>query len=366
MQLNHINVIDRHERPNVINKVLLRSFFINDGAMQDPYQISSVNIFYRPVGSSPSSVLNSDNLVAESKAGDAKMCFQPSSTGIVFEDTGNPAPQFAVSTYTGQLAPFPIYDEMTGEVTEWEHSQPCSGVSGIYRIGEGEYGLVLDGILNGELSGVSDEFTEEALGIYGNIHNTASAATTYTDIWTVKLTKNSPWTTVINNFELFTDTFYTLTEPPIISTNHKLMNSRIKLGSKIQLKVVVDLTLQNRNIDSSLKNIFKNMALHNAKFKIMKVDQQADSFPSRVTILDFGGSAPYGAVDPGTGLPEMIEPSIDVTSDNTLLLFFDTELSLRDFPPKDLATPVGTYSVEVEYDLLRETIRSPLMFFMID
>ena len=48
MQLNSIRVIDRHQRPNVLNKVLLRSFFINDGAMQDPYQVSSVNVFSIP------------------------------------------------------------------------------------------------------------------------------------------------------------------------------------------------------------------------------------------------------------------------------------------------------------------------------
>ena len=185
-------------------------------------------------------------------------------------------------------------------------------------------------------------------GFWGNMKNTASAATTYIDVWTVKLTANSPWTTIINSFELFTDTFYTITEPPLLSTQHKLMNTNVILGSIVQLKVGVDITLQNRSIDSSIKNLFKNAAIIDPKFKVMKVDQQAASYPSRVTVLDW----------------EWIQ-DVDVTSDNTLILNFDTVYTLDTTAPSDLATPVGTYALQVEYKILRETIRSPLMFFTV-
>jgi hypothetical protein len=345
MQLNNIRVIDRHQRPNVLNKVLLRSFFINDGAMQDPYQVSSVNIYALPIGTSPSSVLNSDNLISVNSAAESKMGFQPSSDGIVLDASGYPTPQFSPAKYTGALADFPGIDEFG--YLEWADSQPCSGVSGVYRISEGEYGVILDGIIN--LSGVSMVLGLDPPDIYGNLANTASAATTYIDVWTVKLTQNSPWTTIINPFELFTDTFYTVTEPPLLSTQHKLMNSRVKLGSKIQLKVALDITVQNRNIDSSIKNLFKSAAIINPTFKVMKVDQQADSYPSRVTVIDFDDLQ-----------------DVDVTADNTLILLFDTKAELQTSPPSDLATPVGTYAVEVEYSLLRETIRSPLMYFTVE
>ena len=345
MQLNNIRVIDRHQRPNVLNKVLLRSFFINDGAMQDPYQVSSVNIFAVPLGSSPSSVLSGD-LVSNNSAVDSLMCFQTSSEGVVRDEEGL-SPEFIVSSYTGALAPYP------GEVDDfgfdgWLQSQPCSGVSGIYRIDDGEYGIVLDGILGGSLSSVTQADNATADGIWGNMKNTASAATTYIDVWTVKLTENSPWTSIINRFELFTDTFYTVTEPPLLSTQHKLMNRTIRLGSNVQVKVGIDITLQNRSIDNSIKNLFKNAALINPKFKVMKVDQQATSYPSRVTVLDWN--------DP---------QDVDVTSDNTLILQFDTVSLLDKDAPDDLSTPVGTYAVEVEYKLLKETIRSPLMYFTV-
>ncbi len=36
MQLNGVTVVDRHNRPTVIQKVDLRAFFINDGEYYDP------------------------------------------------------------------------------------------------------------------------------------------------------------------------------------------------------------------------------------------------------------------------------------------------------------------------------------------
>ena len=347
MQLNNIRVIDRHQRPNVLNKVLLRSFFINDGAMQDPYQVSSVNVFAVPYGTSPSSVLGNDHLITNNSAGDSEMCFQSSGDGIVLGDKGI-APEFALSAYTGSLAPLPGNLDDYG-YDGWVNSQPCSGVSGIYRIDEGEFGVVLDGLLGGSLSSVNQTDGAVSDGVWGNMVNTASAATTYIDVWTVKLTANSPWTTIINNFELFTDTFYTVTEPPLLSTHHKLMNSNVVLGSVVQLKVGIDITLQNRGIDSSIKNLFKDAAIMNPKFKVMKVDQQATSYPSRVTVVGWDDTQ-----------------DVDVTSDNTLILNFNTnEILTGDETSDDLATPVGTYAVQVEYKLLRETIRSPLMYFTV-
>ncbi len=42
MQLNGTAVVDRHNRPTVIQKVALRAFFINDGEYYDPNDISGV------------------------------------------------------------------------------------------------------------------------------------------------------------------------------------------------------------------------------------------------------------------------------------------------------------------------------------
>ena len=45
MEVNGTPVVDRGNRPNVSQRVGLRTFFINDGAYVDPYEISSVKLF---------------------------------------------------------------------------------------------------------------------------------------------------------------------------------------------------------------------------------------------------------------------------------------------------------------------------------
>ena len=216
MQLgpNNITVVDRHQRPNVLNKVLLRTFFINDGQLQDPYQLSSVSVFSLPLGTSPSGFLNSNSLVDNTKTSEAKMVFQPSGDGVVLDDAGTISLQYALSSYTGALGRFPD-ESATPDQTDLA-GHPCSGVSGVYRIGTGEYGVVLDGLIGRGLSGVNNVTTTDP-GIYGNIKNTASAATTYIDIWTVKITNNSFWKTYINYFELYEGSFFTTTQPLLLT-----------------------------------------------------------------------------------------------------------------------------------------------------
>ena len=48
VQVNNTQVVvDRGNRPNVSQRVGLRTYFINDGAYVDPYEISSVQLFTR-------------------------------------------------------------------------------------------------------------------------------------------------------------------------------------------------------------------------------------------------------------------------------------------------------------------------------
>ena len=68
MQLNGNLIVDRHNRPNTIQPVALRAFFINDGVYQDPVDISGVTIFKEDSNMPPSSVLGDDGLVASSLA----------------------------------------------------------------------------------------------------------------------------------------------------------------------------------------------------------------------------------------------------------------------------------------------------------
>ena len=82
--INTTEVVDRNNRPQVQSKVMLRTFFINDGVYQDPYAISSVQLFKRANNLSPSSVLNTDGLIASSNASTQTiMGFGVTGTGVV-------------------------------------------------------------------------------------------------------------------------------------------------------------------------------------------------------------------------------------------------------------------------------------------
>ena len=64
MQVNNTEVVSRNNRPNVSQRVGLRTFFINDGAYVDPYAISGVGLFVRANTLTPRTVLGSNNLVS--------------------------------------------------------------------------------------------------------------------------------------------------------------------------------------------------------------------------------------------------------------------------------------------------------------
>jgi hypothetical protein len=336
MQLNTIEVIDRHSRPNVLNRVLLRTFFINDGGLADPFQISGVGIFALPAGTSPSSFLGADNLIAPGQNSAAKMFFQPSGDGKVRTEDGSINPAFNTDNYTGVVTPESSIEAGFG--------MPCSGVSGVYRLGTGEYCSVLDGIQGSSVSSVN--FVPEGdPDAWGNVYNTATAGVQYADIWTVKLTQNSAWKTFINYFELFDGSFYTTTQPTLLTARNSLMNKEVTLGSQINLKVTTNITVNNRDIDDDIKNLMKNVALRAASFRIVKINSHpSPSLPSRVTVLDF-----------------LDVQDIDITSENTLTLLWNT----ASLEATALGNPIGPYAIQVRYNLLKETIISPPMYLNI-
>ena len=330
--INTTEVVDRNNRPQVQARVMLRTYFINDGLYQDPYAISSVQVFKRANSLSPSTVLNTDGLVASSTAATCVMGFGVSSNGTgvvngIFKDDS-----FNVTAYTGTVLP-----EGDGSVNR------CSGVSGIYKLGTGQFACVLDGVAGSSLSG------NDANGT--SVTNTASQATRYIDIWTIKLTEGSTWKTYINDFELFDDTFFTVTQPLMLRSHNKLFNKRVILGSKENLKIGTEITVENAEIDESIRNIFKDTLITSASVTIKKMNEDSN-LPSRTTVVE--------------------STNVEITSDNTIIYSFDTETALvnGDLPTgtleqDDLGSRSGTYALQVEYNLLTEKIVSPMMYFIV-
>jgi len=319
--INNVEVVDRNNRPPVESKVMLRTYFINDGDFFDPYAISSVHVFNRSENISPNAVLNSEGVVASADTSTAYMVFGPGSKqeGVVGTDSA-----FDESNYTGQVAPF---DPLT-------HTR-CSGVSGIYHLNTGEFAAVLDGTI--DLSGVDQNGTE--------IENTASFATRYIDIWTIKIAQDTDWKTYINNFELFDDAVIVITEPLLLRTKNTLFNKQVILGSRVDLKIGTEITVENQNIDESVKNLFRTSLISNPSV-IIKKHNEDSNLPSLVWVSKPG-----------------LDQNISITSDNTIVYPFDTVADLSNV--ENLGSRSGTYSLQVEYNILSEKIVSPQMYFIV-
>ena len=328
--INTHEVIDRHNRPQVDQRVMLRTFFINDGKFIDPYAISSVHVFKRGQNLSPATVLNSSGIVASSATSGASMVFGVTGTGVVGTDVS------LEETFYTQRLNNPAVDPGAPPV--------CLNVSGVYKLGTGEFACVLDGQFGGNLSG-----TDQNGDI---IQNTASGSLRYIDVWTVKLAAESDWKTFINHFELFEDTFLSVTEPLLLRSKNKLFNRQVVAGSKVDLKIGTEITVENANIDESVKNIFKDSVISGAKITIKKHNED-NNLPSRVVVVK----------DEDEG--------VNITSDNTIIYSFDTDTLLSSSNPltgfsvDDLGSKNGTYSVQVEYTMLSEKIVSPLMYFIV-
>ena len=302
MLVNNTQVIDRYNRPQVNQKVGLRTFFINDGLYVDPYEISSVQIFTKADTLSPKTVLGSDNLVsavplmafagtAQNAQGDWAHCTRP--TGVT---EGACASAFAEAQYPD------------GGATD---------ASGIYRLGVGDYVCILDNSLN--LSGWDyDSSTQVAEG--------------------------STYQVLSNEFSLYENTFFQVTEPLMMTSKAKLLNKHVRFGEVIDLKVTTENTIQNKNIPQSMQNIFKDSVISSAVVEIAKVNYEP-AYRGPFVITPAGGA------------------TMQITGDNTMLYSWDTDSTIT--ASNTFGSGLGTYSVQVSYTILNQTFVSPLFYLTV-
>lgn len=313
MQLNGTSVVDRNNRPTVLQRVGLRAFFINDGEYVDPYDISAVTVFDRSANFTPSTILD-DNLISDViPSSIIRMNFAPSG-----DDGGFPAQDPSGYNPTTDIA----------------------STSGVYRIAKGEYIVVLDGV-------------EDSSGVY-NLHgssliveNSASAVGDYIDVWTVMLAAGSTYQSLINDFHLNDDTFFVITQPALLTAHNKLINKHIVLGSKEDIKITTEITINNRDIDDSIKNIFKDSAILNPQILIEKLNEGTPTLPAHVTVSGYADTSAL----------------IDITSDNTMVFNFDTTTLATHASVADFGGLVGQYRLTVKYNLLNELIVTPPFYF---
>lgn len=312
MLLNNLSISDRHNRPVVLSRVGLQAHFLSDGEYQDPYEISGVTIFSRAANLYPSSILNSDTQLIDTSA----------VSGSILMSFTNPVSLTSDVSFDSQnyLA------------------DPTS--SGIYKISTGKYIVVLDGTIN--LNGVIP-FD----GANATIPNRASSTGDYIDVWTITWVEGSLPQTIINDFSLRKGGFTVLTEPLMIKAKSKLVNTKVTLGSKVDLKIATDIHVENRNIDSSIKNLMRENVITSASIEITKINDSMN-LPAHVIVSSFSDTVAL----------------TDITSDNVVIFSWDTS-TLSTHPQLvagNFGSIRGVYSVKAKFNLLNEIVISDPMY----
>lgn len=311
MLLNNLDIGERHNRPTVLQPVGLQCFFIQDGQYVDPYAISAVTILPRIRNLAPSTVLNAQTQLLESSA---------VSGSIVMNFTNYPRVLTTASSFNA--------------------SNYSAGASGIFKISTGRYVAVLNGSV--EQSGVYN-----LDGFNTPLYNTASSTGDYIDVWTVQMYQGSKLQTIINEFTLRKGGFTVLTQPLMLKTKTRLVNSKVTLGSKVNLKIATDVHVENSDIDESIKNLLRDNVVTSGSIEIQKMNDAAN-LPARVTVSSYSDTSSL----------------TDITSDNVFMFSWDTT-TLSTHPQLvagNFGSIQGIYSIKVKYKVLNEEIVSDPMY----
>tara|TARA_R110000824_G_scaffold242784_2_gene431450 strand:+ start:1241 stop:2077 length:837 start_codon:yes stop_codon:yes gene_type:complete len=219
-----------------------------------------------------------------------------------------------------------------------------SACSSIYSVGDGRLAVILNGI------DIVSSVLADGTGVSSNQQLSGEPASTYIDVWTVKLCAGCDWITFINDTEFFQNNAVILTTPLLFSTKNRLFNKKIELGSIEKLKIGTEVIIENKDIDNSVKNVLKDGLITSGAVQIMKHNDADQNLQSWITIYDFAETA----------------SAVEVTGDNTFLYTFDTTV-LTDPGVVGLkfGSATGTYSVQLKYSILDETRLSPLMYFTV-
>ena len=341
MQLNGYDLVDRYNRPSVNGRVAIRTFFINDGEYVDPYDVSACTIFSKLRNASPSSIVEASSALIKTD--------QPIDTILMnFGISGDPDNDTLADPHNGE----PVPNSTDVRVTKLRLNNPAwfpaylpgNQASGIFRVGTGDYVAVLDGVLNGDLSGGYNMYSTYQGGT--EVQNKASSVQDYIDVWTVKMAANSEYQIFITDFKLFNNTYINVAEPLIITTSNRLVNKHLALSSVIDLKITTDFTIQNKSISQSILDIFKDYSINNAQVKIQKVNEDTTNLPGRTLITDF--------ID-----------VTQVTSDNTMLYRFDTTALAGILNTAGVGGPTGTYIITAKYTVLNQTFVTEPFYFVV-
>jgi hypothetical protein len=375
---------DRQNRPSVQSKVALRTQFINNGAFVNPYDISACTIFLKSSNTPPNSIVDPANgLLKKDASSLALMNFGISGTSMT------PHIETAID---GDGNPFAIINQIYYNNQFFPRDYNTSYASGIYRFNagglgpKGDFFVVLNGNIN--LSGLYDLHTEN--GILGPnivLENGASAVEEYIDVWTVKLTEDSPYQLFINEFKLYNDTLISVTEPVLPAISHELITKSVALSSTVNLKITTDINIGNKSIPESINNIRKDFTIYDVRAKIEKINEDTTNLPARTQVSnidttdgnEFTDTVFNPKILPSGGMVTTGDSKrVYATTDNTIIYPFNTNTLniylekgiIFDSNPENLIDsgvrgPTGTYIITARYKFLGQTYTTEPFYFTV-
>ena len=285
---NNIPVTLRFNRPSPTGKTLLEFQYLKGGTYTDPHEIVSVHIF------------------KDSNLGDSSNWL----------DTVANSPNYGLVASGLETSAVCIFSGTTQAETSYPTGTVTTNLK--YKRETGKYGVVLnEGIIWVDPKDSS------------NRTFTNAPAVKYWDIWTVRDIANGALTTYVHQFELFSDSIISLTEPLMVTTTQRLVQKYINKNSKTDLHITSEHTVNNSNITPEVKNIFNNTILNNAAIRIIKLKD------------DTSTGTPYEEVVAWTSA------GVIVNSDDTIIYGWDT-----------IARDVGTYELQVSSTFLNQNVMS--------
>ena len=318
---SNIEVVRRHNKPSGTSKSYLEFFLLEGGAPTDAYAISSVHVFpqlLHAVSRLPDHYFL-DNTTSSPTYGVVAPAFETDAT-------------FAFSSTDTTNAAYPTkgafsYGNSPGS---WYDGTPATA-SGIYRLGTGHYGVVLQPDASCTIDGVYQP-------------NESSSTGDYFDVWTLVNTAGTSANVFINTFNLGASHWVNLTEPLMAKAKNKLVTTRMKLGSRQQIIMSTNVAILNRNIAHEMKTTLSRTIIDSAGFNIFKYNE--DGRPGMVQIASY--------VD--------TKSSVHLTSDDTLVYLFDTEIlrnaAFHSGDLNDIGSPHGIYYIQAVYKCFDQIIHS--------
>jgi len=314
MKINTHTVVPRNNRPTVLGNTALELYYVKGGAYADPYQVCSVILVPDTVTSSTyhKTITNGDP--------ERYLDYESSSTRY-----GNVASGVvsAVDMRWRNVVPETQEHVSDPRVTEFDpvnYGGDVNSASGIFKIGEGHFAVVLQ---PGGLYVSSDYLNGTEFANSGTKEQSASGVGKYYDIWVIVDNAAASPKAYINKVSLFNDTIMAMAEPLSFTSKNQLVQKYVNVGSNVKLKVKTEISLMDKNIPLDIRSIFSDSVIQSAEIKIRKYDEN------------------------GGGWSQLQDWSdVDfITSSDTMLYGYTF-------------SNVGRYDVQVKYTLMDETIYS--------